>query len=71
MSNFQDCKLKAKALLDSKRNLFRKYNVDNEKHNTFQIDNIIYDNRSRIVTIFKENLIWNEPTELLRRYVGL
>jgi hypothetical protein len=47
--------------------IFRKYNANFSILNNFQIDNIIYDNKSRIVTIFKENLIWNEPIDLLRR----
>lgn len=33
-----------------------------------QIQNIIFDNKVRIVTAFKENLIWNEPIEVLSKY---
>ena len=31
------------------------------------IDNIIFDEKKHIVALFKDSLLWNEPTELLRR----
>lgn len=67
MSKFEGNQVIANLFSNSVKSIITSYNVDNETYNKFQIDNIIYDYRSRIVTKFKENLIWNEPTELLRR----
>jgi hypothetical protein len=67
MSNSEDNLLFIKSVANCTKRVISRYNVDDNSYNKHQIDNIIYDNRSRIVTKFKENLIWNEPTELLRR----
>jgi hypothetical protein len=50
------------------RRSFEKYNAKENYFNIRQVQSILYDNKFRIVTVFKENLIWNEPTELLKRY---
>ena len=60
MSNSDDNQLLAKSFANCIKAVISRYNVDNDSYNKHQIDNIIYDNRSRIVTKFKENLIWNE-----------
>jgi hypothetical protein len=36
--------------------------------NTYKIDNIVFDEKKKLVCLFKDSLLWNEPTELLRRY---
>jgi len=67
MSNSEHNQLFVNSVANCIKIVTSRYNVDNDSYNKHQIENIIYDNRSRIVTKFKENLIWNEPTELLRR----
>ena len=59
---------KSNAITIIKHNLIKKYNAISNICYKFQIDKIIYDSKSWITTSFKENLIWNEPTELLNRY---
>ncbi len=67
MSISEDKHIVYKSVANCRNTLISRYNVDNDSYYRRQIENIIYDNRSRIVTKFKENLIWNEPSELMRR----
>ena len=48
--------------------LRKKYFVSENMYNKMIIKNIIYDERNKLVSIFKENLIMNEPSEFLKRY---
>ena len=48
--------------------LRKKYFISMEMYNKIVIKNIIYDERSKLVSIFKENLIMNETSEFLKRY---
>lgn len=45
----------------------RKHGTTGEKYNLKQVNTIIHDENKLIVCTFKESLIWNEPTEILRR----
>ena len=45
----------------------KKYNCTVEQYDKNQVDNIIYDEKKKIVSVFKDSLLWNEPTGLLRR----
>jgi hypothetical protein len=46
----------------------KKHNSTLDDFNKNKVDNIIFDEKKHIVALFKDNLLWNEPTELLRRY---
>ena len=48
--------------------LSKKYFISKNMYNKMVIKNIIYDERNKLVSIFKENLIMNEPSEFLKRY---
>lgn len=48
--------------------LSKKYFISIDMYNKMIIKNIIYDERNKLVSIFKENLIMNEPSEFLKRY---
>ena len=48
--------------------LSKKYFISIDMYNKMVIKNIIYDERNKLVSIFKENLIMNEPSEFLKRY---
>ena len=51
-----------------KKLLIRKYFVSKTLYEKFIIKNIIYDDRNRLVSIFKDNLIMNDTSEILKRY---
>ena len=44
-----------------------KHNTTIDEFEKNKIDNIIFDEKKKIASVFKDILIWNEPTELLRR----
>ena len=60
--NFDILELYVKKLLS------RKYFVSKPLYEKFIIKNIIYDDRNRLVSIFKDNLIMNDTSEILKRY---
>lgn len=50
-----------------KHNL-NKYNSSPDDYNTKVINDIIFDERKRIVSIFKEYLLLDETSDFLKRY---
>lgn len=48
-------------------NSLKKHNITIQNYENNKINNIIFDEKKKIVSLFKDNLLWNEPTELLRR----
>lgn len=62
-----------KTIINSKINHILKFNliVHNstiEEYNIKVINDIIYNENKRIVSKFKDHLIYNDPAEFLRRY---
>ena len=51
-----------------KKLLNRKYFVDKTEYEKIMIKNLIYDERNRLVSKFKDLLIINDRTEFLKRY---
>ena len=49
-------------------NNLKKHDSTIVEYNKNKVDNIIFDEKKKIVSLFKDSLLWNEPTELLRRY---
>jgi len=49
-------------------NNIKVHNSSPDDFNVFKVDNIVFDEKKKIVSLFKDSLLWNEPTELLRRY---
>lgn len=48
--------------------LSKKYFISADIYNKMIVKNIIYDERNKLVSVFKENLIMNEPSEFLKKY---
>ena len=46
----------------------RKYNYSNKEYFIQKIDEIIFDNNKRLVSIFKDYLLWNETSDFLKEY---
>ena len=53
------------------QNLSKKYQQLSQKYNSNIIDNIIYNERSHIVALFKDRLIQDDNGEFLKRYYQL
>ena len=49
----------------------RKYNYSNKEYYIQKIDEIIFDNNKRLVSIFKDYLLWNETSDFLKEYYNL
>ena len=45
------------------------YNCSNDNYNKFMINDIIYDEQKRLVSMFKDFLLWDESSDFLRRYI--
>jgi hypothetical protein len=50
------------------RKLLYKHNIDNEEYIRLMLNNLIFNDKTRMVAIFKEHLIRNDSSEFLRRY---
>jgi len=46
----------------------RKYNFFQKKYNVQKINEIIFDKRKRLVSVFKDYLLWNETSDFLKEY---
>ena len=46
----------------------RKYNFSHKKYNIQKSNEIIFDKNKRIVSIFKDYLLWNETSDFLKEY---
>ena len=46
----------------------KKYNITEDKYNKKIITDIIYDERKHIVSVFKNNLLWDETSDFLNRF---
>ena len=46
----------------------RKYNYFQKKYNVQKINEIIFDKRKRLVSVFKDYLLWNETSDFLKEY---
>ena len=46
----------------------RKYNFFQKKYNKQKINEIIFDKRKRLVSVFKDYLLWNETSDFLKEY---
>lgn len=46
----------------------RKYNFLQKKYNVQKINEIIFDKRKRLVSVFKDYLLWNETSDFLKEY---
>ena len=46
----------------------RKYNFFQNKYNVQKINEIIFDKRKRLVSVFKDYLLWNETSDFLKEY---
>lgn len=46
----------------------RKYNFFQKKYNVQKINEIIFDKRKRVVSVFKDYLLWNETSDFLKEY---
>ena len=57
-----------RIILYLKKLLNRKYFVDKTEYEKIMIKNLIYDERNRLVSKFKDLLIINDRTEFLKRY---
>ena len=51
-----------------KKLLNKKYFVSKTLYEKFLIKNIIFDERNKIVSTFKENLIWNDTSEFIKKF---
>lgn len=49
------------------RKAFYKYDGNEDQHNRFNINDIIYDEQKHLVSVFKEYLLWDETSDFLRR----
>lgn len=57
--------------INMKRLIGRNIKIHNscpDDFNKYKVDNIIFDEKKKLVSLFKDSLLWNEPTELMRRY---
>ena len=63
-------KLISKFYSKLKKNLY-KYNSTIKDINIRIIDDIIFDENKRIVSIFKDYLLWDEPSEFFKQYYDL
>lgn len=66
--NQNDWKSCLDKMIKSNRDNLNYYNWTNEDYNKFVINDIIYDERKRLVSVFKEYLLWDESSDFLRRY---
>jgi hypothetical protein len=57
-------KIKINPIEVMKKNL-NKYNIKQTAYDKKIITNILYDERKHIVSVFKENLIWDDMAEFL------
>ena len=46
----------------------KKYSTSNKKYRVFIINSIIFDQRIHKVAVFKNNLLWDESSEFLKRF---
>ena len=46
----------------------KKYSTSKKKYNKYIINSIIFDHRIHIVAVFKNNLLWDESSEFLKRF---
>ena len=58
----------SKIVLYVNKLLNKKYFVSKSLYDKFIIKNLIYDERNKVVSTFKEHLIMNDTSEFLRRY---
>ncbi len=67
--------IKYKSLLDlrkrSREKMIQTHNTNINQYNTIILNNIIYNEKSRIVAIFKEFLIHDDISEFLKRLILL
>ena len=49
----------------------KKHNINIEKYNKIMIKNIIFDEGSKLVTFFKEHLLFNDSSEFIKRYYSI
>lgn len=49
----------------------KKYSTTPQKYNTFIINSIIFDQKSHLVSEFKNYLLWDETSEFLKRFYDL
>ena len=49
-------------------NALYKYDCNSVKYNIHIINDFLYNEKKHIVANFKENVLWNEPTEFLGKY---
>ena len=49
-------------------NNLKKYNVNTTFYNTKIINDIIYDEKKHIVSVFKNYLLWDETSDFLKRF---
>jgi hypothetical protein len=66
--NQNDWKTCLDKLIKSNRSHLNNYNWTNEDYNKYVVNDIIYDERKRLVSVFKEYLLWDESSDFLRRY---
>ena len=55
-------------ILQRHKYLIEKYSISKKKYNSLMIKHIIYDEKTRLVSLFKDQLIQNDVTEILKRY---
>ena len=49
----------------------RQYNYSNKKYNITKSNEIIFAKNKRIVSIFKDNLLWNETSDFLKQFYNI
>ena len=61
-------KITSKYLYMLMYNNLKKYTTNKKKYNKFIITSIIFDHRIHKVAVFKNNLLWDESSEFLKRF---
>jgi hypothetical protein len=54
-------------LLKKTKSKMANYNCGDGDYNKFIVNDIIYDEQKRLVSVFKEYLLWDETSDFLRR----
>ena len=65
--NQYDRQIKVQNYVKYNRNRLGIYNCSNKDYNNYVINDIIYDEPKRLVSVFKEFLLWDECSDFLRR----
>ena len=49
----------------------RKYNFSNKNFNIQKSNEIIFDKSKRLLSLFKDHLLWNETSDFLKKYYNM